>query len=414
MSILKYVGKAAGLADMIAPGLGSVASMGIGMLDGALSDNGKDTGANQVKKAHQAMVADKGRSAVQYPYAPQDAGQFPTPLSNNEVDYQQERINQVNPPYTPNASNGVLQSQANVGSGVLDPSKAALSMLNKTPWGTSYNQNDTLTNPAPPPMATTAQGPIKPDSEVGDNTYAGEDKNKMTETNDDNAGLLGKLFNRTGQLGEIGAIGQLLYGMNDKAQETEKRIVDPYTQQMQSEALRAQGAANTAGNNITASAVAGANAQGQKNADMMLGNALASGGDINNAALSAGNQNAVNSQLANSFANAQAQGSQVAQQGNWQKAQMSGAAADQTMYKDKMDIQEDPNNMLYAMMGALPNITRAGQSYNRQTTSMTDYKADANNPLAQQDFDVVNTDSRFANKKSLPFGRNVKFNNMRR
>ena len=300
---------------------------------------------------------------------------------------------------------GQQQQQQNPpGYGVLAPSPEPPSVAdtgNKS-MGSTLNNGMQILSPtnATVPNPNNAYQDMK-------NTSAATENNVMTSKKDNNFGLVGTVGNMIGKsnMGELGAIGQLLYGINDKAEN--KRIVDPYTVQMQQEALKAQSSTNNAANNTVASSISGANAMAQRNMDASLGNSLATGGDVSNSALSAIKSNTVNTQLAGAYGNAVAQGAGMSAEGNWRKAATSGEAANQTMYRD--EITPDKNNLIYTLMGGVPNVARAGQSFKQQAEDMSNFKAGSENPETQQIFKQIDSNPNMLQYLSPAMRNNYKY-----
>lgn len=280
---------------------------------------------------------------------------------------------------------GQQQQQQNPpGYGVLAPPPEPPSVANtgNKSMGSILNNGMQILSP------TNATGPNPyNDYQNMKNTSMSREDNKMNTSKDNNFGLVGTVGNMIGKsnMGELGAIGQLLYGINDKAEN--KRIVDPYTVQMQQEALKAQSSTNNAANNTVAASISGANAMAQRNMDASLGNSLATGGDVSNSALSAIKNNTVNTQLGSAYGNAVAQGAGMSAEGNWRKAATSGEAANQTMYRD--EITPDRNNLIYTLMGGVPNVARAGQSFKQQAEDMSNFTADSTNQETENIFNKI-------------------------
>lgn len=344
MGMFDFLGKVAPVAGMINPLLGA-----------GLSAVGGIAGASQKKQDEQKKPVG------------------PTAERNNN------QWEGLNTPW------GQQQQQQNPpGYGVLAPSPEPPSVAdtgNKS-MGSTLNNGMQILSP------TNATGP-NPDNDYQDmkNTSMSREDNKMNTSKDNNFGLVGTVGNMIGKsnMGELGAIGQLLYGINDKAEN--KRIVDPYTVQMQQEALKAQSSTNQAANNTVASTIAGANAMAQRNMDASIGNTLATGGDVSNSTLSAIKNNTMSTQLAGGYGNAVAQGATMSAEGNWRKAATSGEAANQTMYRD--EITPDRNNLIYTLMGGVPNVARAGQSFKQQAEDMSNFTADSTNQETENIFNKI-------------------------
>lgn len=387
MGMVDFLGKMSPVAGMINPALG--AGLGaIGAIGGTFGSKPED----KKKPPVNGTVENTGNqwSGFNKPWGDQPQQ---TPLAPGEGVSQTPQWEGFNKPWAGQQATQPLGA----GEGVMAPPA--------TPMGGAVNAiGSTLTAGL---GATNASAPDPNNYQNMKNTSAARENNVMNSEKDNNFGLIGKLGNLMGSstMGEIGAVGQLLYGLNDK-QDT-KRVVDPYTQQMQSEALRAQSSTNNAANNTVAASISGANAMAQRNMDTSIGNTLATGGDVNNSALSAIKSNTMNTQLGSSYGNAVAQGAGMSAEGNWRKAATSGEAANQTMYRD--EIKADPNNTMYTLMGGLPNVARAGQSFKQQSEDMSNFKASSDNGETENIFKQIDSNPNMLQFLSPAMRNNYKY-----
>ena len=163
----------------------------------------------------------------------------------------------------------------------------------------------------------------------------------------------------------IGSGAGVLYDIFNKKKPEHKRMVDPYTRQMVSQSANATSQANAYGNQSAGAVMAGASGSADKAMTASLGNTMATGGGIDNAALGASKSAIESSQMNTAYSGGIAQGGSIATQGAMNHAQTLGRAADQAMYKESM-----PNDSagLMALQGisALPKIIADGETFANQ------------------------------------------------
>ena len=163
----------------------------------------------------------------------------------------------------------------------------------------------------------------------------------------------------------IGSGAGALYDIFNQKQPEYKRMVDPYTRQMVSQSANATSQANAYGNQTAGAVMAGASGSADKAMTASLGNTMATGGGIDNAALGASKSAIESSQMNTAYSGGIAQGGSISTQGAMNHAQNLGRAADQAMYKESL-----PNDSagLMALKGvsALPKIIADGETFANQ------------------------------------------------
>lgn len=265
---------------------------------------------------------------------------------------------------------GVLQSNQNpvpsnqnyiTGSNNLPPQAPAQngsSWLSTAPW-MQANGNVIMNNMKPQQLGDLS-GPPSPDPA----DYA---RMNINGNNPQSKGVKVKEGNplETSIPALLGSGAGALYDIFNRAKPEYKREVDPYTKQMVSQSANATSQANAYGNQSAGAVMAGASGSADKAMTASLGNTMATGGGVDNAALGASKSAIESSQMNTAYSGGIAQGGSIATQGAMNHAQTLGNAANQTMYKESM-----PNDSagLMALQGisALPKIIADGETFANQ------------------------------------------------
>ena len=240
----------------------------------------------------------------------------------------------------------------------LAPHQSQNSSYNTVPW--MQANGNTIMNNMKPQQLGDLSGPPSPDPA----DYA---RMNINGNNPQSKGVGVKEDNplETSIPALIGSGAGALYDIFNQKQPEYKRMVDPYTRQMVSQSANATSQANAYGNQTAGAVMAGASGSADKAMTASLGNTMATGGGIDNAALGASKSAIESSQMNTAYSGGIAQGGSISTQGAMNHAQTLGRAADQAMYKESL-----PNDSagLMALKGvsALPKIIADGETFANQ------------------------------------------------
>jgi hypothetical protein len=267
------------------------------------------------------------------------------------------------------------------------PTQNGSSWLSTAPWNQA--NGNTIMNNLKPPQTGDWSGPPIPDPA----------NNARMNINGNNPQSMGVDVKEGNPLEQnipalLGSGAGALYDIFNNKKPEYKREVDPYTKQMVSQSANATSQANAYGNQTAGAVMAGASGSADKAMTASLGNAMATGGGVDNASLGASKSAIESSQMNTAYSGGIAQGGSIATQGAMNHAQTLGNAANQTMYKESM-----PNDSagLMALQGisALPKIIADGQTAENQQNWRKGYEHNA-----QSKDSLTQTGNAMANKKN--------------
>ena len=160
------------------------------------------------------------------------------------------------------------------------PSQNGASWLSTAPW--MQANGNTIMNNLKPQQLGDLSGPPSPDpaNYARMNINGNNPQSKGVDVKEDNP-------LKTSIPALIGSGAGALYDIFNQKQPEYKRMVDPYTRQMVSQSANATSQANAYGNQSAGAVMAGASGSADKAMTASLGNTMATGGGVDNAALGA-------------------------------------------------------------------------------------------------------------------------------